>query len=241
MRDNVKLLVQITSEIFETPEPVLEVGSLQVPNQEEFADLRLLFKGRPYVGCDMRGGLGVDVVEDVENLSIRNETIGTALMVDTLEHVENPWKALEQIRRVLKRDGMVIMTSVMNFPIHDYPGDFWRFTPEAFDLLLEDFPVRITGYQGLPQNPHTVFGIGFKSKDAKDSDLSVKFEELCDRLSREMPKKVKRESRKLRIFKRLVQGRFPYLLNPVHSNEFKTISISYSRKQRCMKSFKTCI
>lgn len=151
MRDNVKLLVQSISEIFETPEPVLEFGSLQVPNQEGFADLRPLFKEKTYVGCDMRVGSGVDVVEDIENLGIRGESIGTVLIVDTLEHVGNPWMALEQIRRVLKRNGMVIMTSVMNFPIHDYPGDFWRFTPKAFDLLLEDFPRRITGYQGLPR------------------------------------------------------------------------------------------
>lgn len=236
-----KLLVQIVSEAFETPDPILEVGSLQVPGQEGFADLRPFFKGKTFVGCDMQVGSGVDIAEDIENLGIRDETIGTALIVDTLEHVGNPWKALEQINRVLKRNGMVVMTSTMNFPIHDYPGDFWRFTPEAFELLLQDFPVKISGYQGLPQNPHTVFCIGFKSKETEDSDLSARFEELCDRFSEEVVKTVKKESRKLRLFRRLADGRFPRLLNPIHSNDFKTVSITCSRDQQSMKTFTTRI
>jgi SAM-dependent methyltransferase len=241
MRDNVKLLVQIVSETFETPDPILEVGSLQVPRQEGFADLRPFFKGKTYIGCDMRVGSGVDIAEDVENLGIRSGTIGTALIVDTLEHVGNPWKALEQISRVLKRNGMVVMTSTMNFPIHDYPGDFWRFTPEAFELLLKDFTVRISGYQGLAQNPHTVFCIGFKSKNTEDSDLSARFEEFCDRFSEDLSKTAKKESTKLRIFRRLANGRFPRLLNPIHSNDFKTVSITCLRNQQSTKVFTTRI
>ena len=27
----------------------------------------------------------------------------------------------------------------MNFPIHGYPNDYWRFTPEAFRALAADF------------------------------------------------------------------------------------------------------
>jgi len=241
MRENVKLLVQIVSETFETPDPILEVGSLQVPGQEGFADLRPFFKGKTYIGCDMRAGSGVDIAEDIENLGIRSGTIGTALIVDTLEHVGNPWKASEQVGRVLKRNGMVLMTSTMNFPIHDYPGDFWRFTPGAFELLLRDFPVRISGYQGLPQNPHTVFCIGLKSKDTEDSDLSARFEEFCDCFSEEVAKTAKKESMKLRIFRRLANGRFPHLLNPIHSNDFKTVSITYLRNQQSMKTYTTRI
>jgi len=172
----VKVFVQICSKIFDPPEPIFEIGSLQVSGQEGYADLRPLFQGKTYVGCDMRPGLGVDRIENVENLTIQDETVGTILIIDTLEHVENPHKALDEIYRVLKKDGIIIMTSVMNFPIHDYPGDFWRFTPEAFNLLLKDFPVRIIGSQGHPLNPHTVFGIGFKSN--ADDPVICKFEEF---------------------------------------------------------------
>lgn len=70
----------------------------------------------------------------VECLPLRNESIGTLVSVATLEHVENPIRAVDEIYQVLRRDGVVIVTSVFNFPIHDHPSDFWRFTPECFNL-----------------------------------------------------------------------------------------------------------
>ena len=109
MRPNIKLFVKISSEIFETPEPILEIGSLQVPGQEGFADLRPFFKELAYLGSDITPGPGVDLLADVENLGIRSETVGTVLITDTLEHVERPWKALEEIYRGLKRNGLVVM------------------------------------------------------------------------------------------------------------------------------------
>ena len=57
----------------------------------------------------------------------------------------------------------------MNFPIHDYPHDYWRFTPEAFKLLLKPFSNFFVGFQGNKNYPHTVVGIGFKG-DSKPLD-----------------------------------------------------------------------
>lgn len=140
MRDNVKAFCKVCSEVFDPIQPIFEIGSLQVPGQEGYADLRPFFKGKTYVGCDIRQGLGVDRIENVEKLTLDDETVGTFIIVDTLEHIENPRRALEEIYRALKRNGMVIMSSVQNFPIHDYPADFWRFTLECFNLLLKNFP-----------------------------------------------------------------------------------------------------
>lgn len=162
MRDNVKGFVKCCSRVFQPPDPVFEIGSLQVPQQIGYADLRPFFKSRTYVGCDMREGPGVDRIENVEALGLPDGTVGTMIMADTLEHVENPHRALDEVHRVIRNGGMVIMTSVQNFPIHDYPRDFWRFTPEAFSFLLRKFSARLVGAQGDLTNPHTVFGIGFK-------------------------------------------------------------------------------
>ncbi len=134
-----------------------------MPGQEELANLRPIFPGKMFIGCDMRNGKGVDRVDNVECLSLIDESVGTVLILDTLEHVENCFKAMDEIYRILKKDGIVVMSSVMDFPIHDYPSDFWRFTPEAFKLLLNKFPIKIIGLQGNPNHPHTVFAIGIKS------------------------------------------------------------------------------
>jgi hypothetical protein len=165
MRQNIRDFVEILAKEFDLMEPIIEIGSFQVPQQEELANLRPIFPEKKFIGCDMRSGKGVDRIENVECLSLNDESVGTVLILDTLEHVENCFTALDEIYRVLKKDGIVIMTSVMDFPIHDYPSDYWRFTPEAFKLLLNKFPIKIVGMQGNPNHPHTVFAIGIKSDD----------------------------------------------------------------------------
>lgn len=165
MRENVRNFVEILAKEFDIMSPIIEIGSFQVPGQEELANLRSIFPGKTFIGCDMRNGNGVDWIENVECLSLEDESAGAVVILDTLEHVENCFKALDEIHRILKKDGIVIMSSVMDFPIHDHPSDFWRFTPEAFKLLLKKFPIKVIGSQGNPEHPHTVFGIGIKSND----------------------------------------------------------------------------
>jgi len=176
MRSNVRFFVELISKDLDIIEPVLEIGSFIVPGQEELANLRSIFQGKQFIGCDMRNGKGVDRIENVECLSLDDESVGTVLILDTLEHVQNCFKALDEIYRILKKEGMVIMSSVMDFPIHDYPSDYWRFTPEAFKLLLNKFPIKILGTQGNPEHPHTVLAMGIKSNNYE------KFEKIFNNL-----------------------------------------------------------
>ena len=164
MRQSVKdYLVRVLGR-FPVLEPIYEIGSYRVEGQEEFADLRPFFPGKVYVGCDMRKGLGVDRIEDVHSLKIRDDSIGTVLIFDTLEHVENVHQAMKEIHRVLEPGGMVILSSVMKFPIHDYPSDYWRFTPKAFELLLKPFALYEVEFDGDPQFPDGIYGLGVKEK-----------------------------------------------------------------------------
>jgi SAM-dependent methyltransferase len=164
MRNSIKDLVKICSETLYLPEPTYEFGALQVPGQEGFADMRPFFPGKRFVGADMREGPGVDVVLDLHSIDLPADSVGTILVLDTLEHVEYVWKAMEELFRILTRNGVLIMTSVMNFPIHDYPYDYWRFTPEAFRSLLKPFSSVFVDFAGDSSFPHTVVGVGFKDK-----------------------------------------------------------------------------
>ncbi len=173
MRRSIKDLVRLTAAHLGAPEPIFESGSLQVPGQEGFADLRPLFPGKEYVGCDMREGPGVDRVEDLERLTLSDGSVGTALVLDTLEHVRDCMAAARELCRVVRPGGMAVVSSVMDFVIHDYPHDYWRFTPEAFNLLMEGFPVRLIGSQGPHLQPHTVFGGGLKRDGPPDLNLEI--------------------------------------------------------------------
>jgi len=142
--------------------PVVEIGARPAEGQEGMADLRQEFPGFEYIGCDIQPGPRVDRVEDVHHLTFADESVGGVLALDTLEHVADPRQALQEIWRVLRPGGVAVISSVMFFPIHAHPWDFWRFTPEGFNLLLEPFESRLVMSYGWELMPETVYGVGVK-------------------------------------------------------------------------------
>jgi SAM-dependent methyltransferase len=151
-------VVRAISETFHVPEPILEVGSQIVAGQEHLA-VRRLFPEKQYVGIDLHPGRGVDSVENIENLDRDDGSVGTVLALNLFEHVERFWLGFKEIERVLRPDGLVVVSCPFHIHIHGYPNDYWRFTPEAFGLLLSAFPNRIIGYNGPKRRPLNVWGV----------------------------------------------------------------------------------
>ncbi len=159
MRPHLREWVRCCARELDCPEPIVEVGAREPPGQEGLADLRPFFAGRRYVGCDMQAGPGVDRIEDLHALKFGDGEVGTFLLVDTYEHVRDPLRAMAEVRRALSPGGVVIYTSVMFFPIHGHPNDYWRFTPEAFRQLARGFAQAAVLYDGDPHCPHTVAAV----------------------------------------------------------------------------------
>ncbi len=164
MRENVKEFLAQLSDEYNLHEPILEIGSFQVEGQEGFADLRPIFAGKKFVGADLRPGRGVDVVSDASMLSFPDGSIGAVLMIDSLEHIWDCRTAFQDVFRVLKDGGVFVVSTVMNFPIHRHPSDYWRFTPDAISELLKGFDERVVFWQGRGDFPHTLIGLGVKGE-----------------------------------------------------------------------------
>jgi len=176
MREHIKEFVKLCIDNFNTPEPIYEFGSLQVEGQEIWADLRPFFKEKKFIGCDMRKGPGVDILLDLQDIDLPSNSVGTVLLLETLEHVEYPRRAVDEIFRILKPGGLLITSSCLNFPIHDHPYDYWRYTPEAFKSLLKRFKTQFVGYVGEDDFPHTILGLGFKGKKISVEQFKSKFQ-----------------------------------------------------------------
>ena len=162
MRSSIRDFVEICVKHLPPTAPVIEFGALQVSGSPE-EDLRPLFEGLEYIGSDLRSGPGVDRILDLHDIELPDASVGCVVCVDTLEHVEYPREALREMHRILEPGGMLILTSVFSFPIHNYPHDFWRFTPEGFKSLLKIFETRFVGSFGLSEDsPQSVVGIGIK-------------------------------------------------------------------------------
>jgi SAM-dependent methyltransferase len=150
--------------VLDLPDPVYEFGSFLTDPESGVGDMRGLFAGRPYTGTDMREGPGVDRIEDLRALSFADGSVGTALCLDTLEHCADPPQACRELARVCSPDGGVaVISSVMLFGIHEYPHDYFRFTPDGFRSLLEQGfdDVWVAGL-GDPGIPMQVVGVGIR-------------------------------------------------------------------------------
>ena len=164
MQRSVRKFVKLCSESLPILEPIYEFGSLQIEGQDNISNLRPLFPQKKYVGIDIRPGKGVDEVGNIENTRYKDESIGTILMLDTLEHIQNPIKAVNEAYRILKPGGILIISTVMNCPIHSYPHDYWRFSPECLRMLLKNFESSFIDYTGDCMFPYGLVGIGIKNK-----------------------------------------------------------------------------
>jgi SAM-dependent methyltransferase len=153
-------VVRATAETFDLPGHVLEVGSYQVvPGQ---ADLRPFFPGHDYVGLDVRPGPGVDVVADVEALPYPDSSFGTVVAMSAFEHVPRFWKGFEEAYRVLRPGGALLVCCPFYFHLHEHPRDYWRFSPDAMALLLQDYPDKIIGWHGPKSRPAEVWAVAFR-------------------------------------------------------------------------------
>ena len=83
-----------------------------------------------------------DLVGDIHNLPLEDNSIDAILCLAVLEHIENPFKAFAEMHRVLKPGGYCLIYVPFLYYYHaeqGYYGDFWRYTPDSLKHLSKDF------------------------------------------------------------------------------------------------------
>jgi hypothetical protein len=72
------------------------------------------------------------------------------------------WRAFDEVHRVLRPDGALLVACPFYFHLHDYPHDYWRFTPDALKMLLEPYPSKLLGWEGPVKRPAHVWALAFR-------------------------------------------------------------------------------
>jgi SAM-dependent methyltransferase len=116
----------------------LEIGSRNINGTP-----RGFFTGA-YIGIDMIDGPDVDLVAFADALPFPDASFDCVVCTEMLEHDPTPWLTLPEIARVLRPDGVVILTARgIGYPLHGFPDDYWRFTESSFRHLFELAGLRV--------------------------------------------------------------------------------------------------
>jgi len=81
----------------------------------------------------------VDIVADVTDLPVEDESVDLIINVAMLEHIPNPRTVVEEMYRVLKQGGKVISYLPFIVPFHSAPSDFHRWTIHGIKELFSGF------------------------------------------------------------------------------------------------------
>jgi SAM-dependent methyltransferase len=134
---------------------------LDIGTSERFAkELRPYkdwFTGKNYLagGYNPKNNFGeynCDLHIDIENIPYEDNTVDSIICIEVLEHVSNPFNAIEEIYRTLKPGVKVFLTTPFLLGYHgktnksknsshshdEYP-DYFRYTHEGLELLFKDF------------------------------------------------------------------------------------------------------
>jgi len=113
-------------------------------------------KADKYTTFDMMAGKNIDVVGNALNAPFKDETFDTVISTQVLEHIEKPWIMIGEIYRILKKDGICILTAPFLAPYHADPHDYFRYTTEGIKSLFENTGFKTIEYSAYGQ-PFSVF------------------------------------------------------------------------------------
>ncbi|HEY3235718.1 MAG TPA: class I SAM-dependent methyltransferase [Polyangiaceae bacterium] len=71
----------------------------------------------------------------MERLPFPDASFDTVLCVQVLEHTPRPADLVMELARVLKNDGVLILSAPFSFRLHEEPHDYFRFSPHGLREL----------------------------------------------------------------------------------------------------------
>lgn len=129
--ERILLRRQIVDLIDFFPGDVLDVGG---GDGRRYRDLMI---GTSFISLDIDPTAGPDIIASADQMPIDSNSIDTVFSSQMLEHVMDPAACLQEMNRVLRIGGRLVITVPQNNELHSEPRDYWRFTNFGMRLLLE--------------------------------------------------------------------------------------------------------
>lgn len=104
-----------------------------------------------YINLDL--DTAPDVFADVTQVPLISQRVDCILCTEVLEHLANPQACADEIHRLLRDDGIALVSVPFFYPVHADPYDFQRFTEDGLRYLFKDFKSvevhHMGGYTGV--------------------------------------------------------------------------------------------
>lgn len=141
---------------FSTDKLILDIGTSK-RFAKELSFLKNDFDTPNYIAAGYEPDFSIDSPcdehQNIECLTYDDSLFDLVICLEVLEHVSNPFAAIQELYRVLKPNGTIILTTPFFNGYHgksnsnmtdvshshnSYP-DYWRFTEEGIRFILKDF------------------------------------------------------------------------------------------------------
>lgn len=113
---------------------ILDVGCGNKPYYPFFESV-----ATSYTGLDICTGEKVDIVSSAEKIPFKKNSFDVVVCFQVLEHIENPEKAISEMHRVLKKGGILMLSTHGNMHVHGVPNDYWRWTRYGLQKIFKRF------------------------------------------------------------------------------------------------------
>jgi len=135
---------------------LLDFGCGSKPYKQEFQHCS------EYIGIDYENpghdhsNEQIDVFYDGKNIPFPSDSFDSVFSSEVLEHVFDVHYTLNEIARVLKPGGRLLLTCPFVWPIHEEPFDFGRYTPFALRHLLQKSGFTIIHFEKVGNSKQTL-------------------------------------------------------------------------------------
>ena len=99
-----------------------------------------------------------DVIGIGEKLPFKDEVFDAAFSLNVLEHVKDPFQYVKELKRVVKKGGVIYAAAPFLQPYHGYPYHYFNMTSEGLRTLFEDTNIIKSGEVKMG---HPIFGISW--------------------------------------------------------------------------------
>jgi SAM-dependent methyltransferase len=112
---------------------------------------------KKFINIDIFPFPEVDIIGEAVALPLKTESVDGAVSESVFEHIAEPHKAAEEMKRILKKGGVLYVSAPFIHPYHASPDDFNRWTASGLKHMFRDMDILEVGVRSGPWSALLMF------------------------------------------------------------------------------------